>query len=373
MVQNKNQHYVPKFYFNLFSKNRKTICAFNIPDKVFIEHATIKGQCSKGYFYSKNPEIEKSFSWLEGLANRNLKKIIENGSLSYFSEEEKHHLKSHILFQHGRTKYAYDRENEIANYMFDSLKPKFYQKAKESGQEISWDLIKDMKIVLNSSSSLILSMMSGILLYDLDIVLLENKTKVDFIFSDNPVVFFNSYFNDSHPYGTIGMASTGLQIFYPINSKLMIYIFDSNFYSLTDLDIIKIYKSKDIQRLNGLQIINCDKNIYFEDINQKGNIIERYNQIKSKKPQKKSEYEVMGSRIAENGTYRELVRTSSPKIKYKLKKLSFLKHKNTNIEFGIRNPELMGINRKIVHAVEDGKIKSMDDLSNFLKENFSED
>lgn len=369
MVQNKNQHYVPEFYFKLFSKDEKTICVFNISNKKFIEHASIKGQCSKHYFYSKNLNIEKTFSWLEGLAKKKLKNIIDNKNLSCLSKEEKEHLKSHILFQHGRTKFAYDREEDMANYIFNLLKPKIYQDAKESGEDISWKSIKNSKIVLKSSYNLLVSMMSGILLYDLNMILLENQSNMDFIFSDNPVVFFNSFFNKKSPYGTTGLASTGLQIFYPINSKLMLSLFDSNFYTLLNNDVIKIKDSKDIQRLNGLQVLNCNNNIYFEDKNFKDKVIERYKQLKSKIPKQKNEYEIMGCRIAEDGTRRELLRTSSPKIYYNLEKLSFLKHKKIDIDYGVRNIQLFKIHKKIIDAVIKGEIKSMSDLSLFIRKN----
>lgn len=366
MARNKNQHYVPKFYFKLFSKNKRTICLFNLSNEKFVKHATIKDQCSKDYFYSKNTKVENTFSWLEGLVSEKLKKIIENKNISCLSDTDKEHLKSHILFQHGRTKSAYDRENDMANYMFDLLKPKMYEDAKQDGEDISWESIKDTKVVLNSSTTLLTSMMSGIVLSDLNMVLLENKSKTNFAFSDNPVVFFNSYFNDKYKGGTTGFASTGLQVFYPINSKFMLFLFDSNFYDLANEDVIRLNKTKDILRLNGLQILNCDSNIYFEDENSKDKIIERYSQLKSKIPQKKNEYEIMGSRIAEDGTHRELLRTSAPKIHYNIEKLSFLKHKNVNLPYGVRNPQIVEINRKIVDAVIEGKIKSMDDLTAFL-------
>ena len=64
MAQNKNQHYIPKFYFKQFSQNGKTICVFNISKELSIENAPITGQCSKDYFYSKNIEVEKlSHGW----------------------------------------------------------------------------------------------------------------------------------------------------------------------------------------------------------------------------------------------------------------------------------------------------------------------
>jgi len=369
MAQNKNQHYVPKFYFRLFSQNGKTICLFNIPKELFIESASIAGQCSKNYFYNKNIEVEKAFAQLEGLIRTKLNLILENKRLDCLSKEEIEHLKAHILFQYGRTKFARDRENELANYLFDLLKPKMYSDAKEKGKDILWESIENAKIILNSSHALLISMMSGILLNDLNIALLENESKIDFIFSDNPVVFFNSFFNETRPQGTIGIASTGLQIFYPINSKYMLFLYDPDYYAVSSCKI-RISKNKDIQRLNGLQILNCDENIYFQNFNMKEKISERYNQIKSKKPNKKNEYEIMGSRIAEDGTYRELLRTSAPKIRYNLHKLSFFQHKATDKPFGVRNPLLVSLNNKIIDAVLDGKIRSMSDLELFLKDNW---
>ena len=365
-IEGKYQHYVPRFYFRLFSKDKKRICMFYLPQEKFVPNVRIYNQCAEDYFYSENTIIEKIFSEIENLANIKLRRIIENKSLNCLTDMERQHLKSHILFQYGRTKFIYDKENEVVNYIFDLLKPKIYEDAKETGEDIRWEDIRDTKIVMNSSNSLWISMLSGIVLYDLEIVLIENKSKVDFIFSDNPVVFFNSYFNDIHPYGTTGMASTGLQIFYPISSKFMLLLFDSKFYQLPNKNLIRITKSKDIRRLNGLQILNCDRNLYFEEHSMKDVVIELYKQLKGKKPKVKSEHEIMGSRIAEDGTYRELLRTSSPKIHYNLHKLSFLKHKKTNIAYGIRNQWLVGIHSKIVTAVLDGKIKSMEDLSNFL-------
>jgi len=365
MVKNKNQHYVPASYFRLFSINKKTICTFNIPNNSFIEHATIKGQCSKDYFYSKNTKIEETFSWLEGLANQKIRLIIQNKSLNFLSNEEIEHLKSHILFQHGRTKHAKDKENDMANYILDLFKPKIYSDAKEAGKDISWKSIKNTKIKLNSSYTLFTSMMSGILLSDLNVCLLKNHSKIDFIFSDNPVVFFNSFFNKKYPYSTTGIASTGLQIFYPINSKFMLFLYDPNYYDIKGS--FKISKTKDIQRLNGLQILNCDTNIYFEKFTMKDKIFEKYNQLKSNIPKEKNEYGIMGSRIAEDGTYRELLRTSSPKINYNLEKLSFLKHKKNDAPYRVRNQKLVDINSKVLDAVHDKKITSMTDLSKFLK------
>ena len=354
MARYKNQHYVPKFYFRLFSKNKKTICLYVISKNKFVEHANIKNQCSKSYFYSKNTNIEKKFSQLEGLAKNILTKIIKNNSLDELSNREIENLKSYILFQYGRTKFIKDRANDLANHLFDLSKPGMYDNAKKAGEDYCWESIKNTKIEMNPNYIVLLSIISNILLIDMKMCLLENKSQMDFIFSDNPVVFFNSFFNDKYPYGTTGFSSRGLQIFFPINSKLMLFLYDSDFY---EVKFTKINKTKDIQRLNGLQIFNCDNNIYFENWNIKDKILERFNQLKSKRPKNKNEYEVMI----------RLLRASAPKIKYNLEKLSFLKHIKTDRHYGVRRKDIYDIYKKVIKAIENKKIKSAEELKEFLK------
>lgn len=365
MVQGKNQHFVPQFYFKKFSKDQKTICLFNLKNKKFISNATIKGQCSKSYFYSKNTQIETEFSHLEGLGNKLISEVINNKNFSGLNEEGRQNLKSHLLFQHGRTEYARQSEEETANALFDLLKPNFLKYAKEKGLNMTSEEVDKIKIKSNSKISLFVSMISGILLNDLDMVLLENKTQTDFIFSDNPVVFFNSFFNNL-PQGTQGFSSTGLQIYFPLNSKLALFIFDPLFYDIGKREVIQIRKDRDIHRLNGLQILYCNENLYFENIKMQKGILLRHNQLKSKRPSQKTENKIVASRIAEDGTRRELWRTTNTKIKYDLEKLSFLKHKKTNLPYGIRNPELLEIHNKVMKAVEKKEITSNEDLMKFL-------
>jgi len=365
MVHGKNQHFVPQFYFKKFSKDGRTICLFNLKNKKFIPNATIKGQCSKSYFYSKNTQIETEFSRLEGLGNKLISEVIKNKNLSCLNEEEKQNLKSHLLFPHGRTEYARQSEEETANALFDLLKPNFLKYAKEKGLNMTQEEVDKIKIKSNSKTSLFVSMMSGILLTDLDMVLLENKTQTDFIFSDNPVVFFNSFFNDI-PQGTQGISSTGLQIYFPLNSKLALLIFDPCFYDMGKREVLQIRKDHDIQRLNGLQILYCNENLYFENIKMQKSILLRHNQLKSKRPSQKTDNRVVANRIAEDGTRRELWRTTQTKIKYDLEKLSFLTHKNNNSPYGLRNPKLVEIHNKIMKAVEKKEIKSHEDLMKFL-------
>ena len=127
MVQGKNQHYVSQFYFRQFSSDGKSVYMYNLKRNL-CRSVKFKDQCSKNYFYSKNPKIEETFSHLEGLSAASLQKIIKSKSLFNLSSDELNHLKSHILFQDGRTKTSGDVATEMANCLFNVLKPDILKK-----------------------------------------------------------------------------------------------------------------------------------------------------------------------------------------------------------------------------------------------------
>jgi hypothetical protein len=116
-------------------------------------------------------------------------------------------------------------------------------------------------------------------LADLVPTILVNKTEKDFIFSDNPVIFYNSFFNYADDLDMTYLFSPGLQIFTPLSTKIMLMLYDSKFYDPKDISlfndvqglptgVISIMNEHDINALNTLQLLNCEKSIYFIDSNQ---------------------------------------------------------------------------------------------------------
>ena len=356
----------------MFSDGGKRICLYNLKRRDLLE-VSIKHQCSENYFYSKNTAVEDTFSRLEGSSQTILRKIIVEKNLYKLSLDELNHLKSYILFQHGRTKNSGDSVTELANNLFNRLKPDILKDVKSKGKSIAKESLDRCKIVLEKPVGipLIVSMLSGILIYDLFPVLLVNHSKTDFIFSDNPVILLNSFFNDKVKEGTIGFSSTGLQIFYPINSELLLLLFDTNYYLIkvkSDLTI-KVSKNKDVQRINGLQIINADENVYFQNPEMFDKVKRRHLELEKYISAKKTEFVKVATTPTKEGCYKELYRISEIKYQYNLEKLSFLKHNpSVSNKIGIRNEKLARIHSKVVDAVLSEKISNMNELSQFLSE-----
>lgn len=88
-------------------------------------------------------------------------------------------------------------------------------------------------------------------------ILVSNE---EFITSDNPVVLYNK-FNERRNtlYVGSGLASIGLQIFFPISPHVVIMLYDHKIYSIQN----NICNHDDVRRINGLQCINAHRNLYF--------------------------------------------------------------------------------------------------------------
>lgn len=113
----------------------------------------------------------------------------------------------------------------------------------------------------------------NILLTDLIPILIINNTNYDFIFSDNPIVFYNLIYRfKDHSFQWI--QSPGLLVFCPISPKQCILLFDPIYYNLecNKNNTIIIQNEEEINKINKLQFHNSLLNIYYGDGKSKSNV-----------------------------------------------------------------------------------------------------
>ncbi len=347
-----NQHYVPRFYLRHFSKDQKNLLIYILNQEKFISGPLDK-QCAKINFYSKNPKVEEVFSQYEGKISRTMVDIIKNGSFVNLSKEDYFELLAFILWQSGRTRSAASTVTEGVNRMFDYIKPAMINDEKFVKANISPESIKNAKLVHPHPAlfSSLCGLTAAQLLVDLQMVLMVNNTEVEFITSDAPVVFFNSFFNQTSLGGVIGIASKGLQIFYPISPRYMIFLYDPSYYAI-NFDkkfTFKIKKPKDVRRINVLQILNCENSIYYTNQSTEKDIKLQHSQIQHKRLDKKTDFRPV-SRIREGGKIRELMQFYHKTLRYDLTKLSFLQtNEHADSLPGVRNEEMLEINDQYVN------------------------
>lgn len=261
MAQNKKHHYVPRFYLKRFSNDAKSINLYNVPHNKKVLAANLKNQCYRNYFYGKDAEVESALGEVEGKA-ADLMRLIDKSRFPPPPVSEWHLiLVVYILLQYGRTAYSADTLNEIYDKTWKHV---YGPKAKTEGIDLS-NVQVGIKDV--GRYSIGLTAKHYPLLLDLEYRLLINSSGVEFVTSDNPVVFYNQLFTFRKFGSNTGLLSKGLEIFSPISPTDALLLFDPAVYGVGNnkSPIVNVTSPRDVYELNTLLICSADENIYFLD------------------------------------------------------------------------------------------------------------
>lgn len=330
----KRQHYVPQFYLKKFAIDDK-IQAYNLKSKR-LNTMNCRDVCSRDYFYAQMPEVERSFSGMEGEGNRIISDIIMKNDLSKITIEDYCILLYFISFQYARTlgvKHEAEQHFDgLSNYFFRLFIDNNIENLRKEGMEKEY--LEKCRIIINGPihAFAMKSIMERgpFLIKDLNPILFMNFTGRDFITSDNPIVLYNSFFNNPEghflypPSGSNGLQSPGLQIFWPLDTKHMLVLYDNKFYNfnVTLNGCVKIYLEEDVDALNSLQFFNCSDNILFADCSQEENIRLLHSKYESLIDREYRSIDTM-KRTKSNGQESEIVITYTKDIEYCLV-LSFM-------------------------------------------------
>lgn len=348
MSKHKNQHYVPQFYFRFFTDD-DLIESYYLGEKKFFT-GSIDNLCSRDYFYSKNEKLEKSFSKLEGKWANLLRSIVDEKTFSHFSIHDWIQLRWFLLFQMYRTRRSKDEmKKNIMNLIAQAIRNPFTKN--ETDLDKAAEKLEEGKLAIEGPYSLTLLKNSypfGILIEDLYPLILINKTDREFIFSDQPVFIYNSYFHDKRDIGVLGLQNRGIQLFCPLGKNIMLILFDSKCYTASDDNyVLELNKEQDTDKLNKLQVLRSQYNVFFTQDDMKTKIEKYHEDMKEWK--KKQTEEVMSKKDEHKN--RELIIYSRKVCGYD-PDLSFLKRED-NIEFELeRNQFLAKQSERILNYIE---------------------
>jgi len=266
MPKKKRHHYIPRFYLKRFSVRNegKFIGLFNHKNSKFICSAPLRHQAYENFLYGQDDEIEN------GLAN--IEETIAR--FFYYWTEEKQLfppppetngfkiLKQFILYQAFRVPKS-------GMSMMDSLNERMKVFLREFDPQLAYK-IKGHRLV--HKNPVLLSFLHSIeydhLLNFLDCKFLVNLSPLSFITSDAPVIFYNQLMEKAGTYmGSTALVAKGLQIFYPIHQRLMICLFDSKIYNFGNgcKNCFGTESWEEVHQLNGLQFINSNTQVFFDD------------------------------------------------------------------------------------------------------------
>lgn len=347
MPAKKRQHYVPRFLLGHFSllKNEKQINLYNISKKAIIKSVSLKRQAAQDYFYGKDGAIEDILSTIETEGSRLLNSIKNAESVPKLYSPEHKVLLYLVLSLNARTLYKAKEQNKLINKFIKTI---------ASHDPLLRKDIKNVEFEWSDPALISLVMMSYTfpIATDLNCKLIINRTDSPFILADNPVVFYNQFLENRNKIGSnTGLAAKGLEIFLPINPKHMIVFYDHKVYKLgsANKNSVEILNSEDIASLNGLQLINANENIYFNEyLNDKyiNDLAAKFGKYRNKKQANVDKYDDM---FADGDTKDLLIFIHKEDIRcnLKLSVIKILKRAKklelSNNVFQLRNPNLMQI------------------------------
>jgi hypothetical protein len=214
LPSNKNQHYVPRCHLRPFSLDNlgKAINLHLVNKGRAIFRAPLKSQCSSDYFYGYDTVLEGKLSELEGLYASLITRLEDQNTRP--TAYEQLFLTRFISLQSKRTAKQVGHALKSLREMHDFIQ--LSHKAHDTAwNEPRPDLQTAMSVLMDAFGY---EIRVG-LLNDLKVVLFKNKTKRDFVTSDDPAVLTNRWQLQRLKRSSFGTNSAGLVLFMPLGPR----------------------------------------------------------------------------------------------------------------------------------------------------------
>jgi len=362
VAEKKKQHYVPQFYLRNFSwgKDRLPIKLFNIQRGDHFTAGNLKGQCYEDYLYGKDLVIENMFGTLEGRVVPIVDQIVGSGEPPVRYSADHDALLTFVIFQYGRTKHAGEATDEQVDKIVKAMLSK--------DERIDPEHLETVRIGLKNPFALTLKAISQGLpvSHDLRIKIAVNRTPIRFVTSDHPVVFYNQYGEERVIRSNTGLASKGLQIFYPVSPYHMVVLYDDAIYKMgarkaRSVDVTSV---ADVQQLNDLQWLNALENIYFDNTQPLSEIDRGYQRNALRRDPEKTIVKESEPTVGADGMLSSIIMAAKPEPKIGLR-LEFLKclrampdEEKTFEGPLVRDPERVALHDAFLKAVDNGRYKA---------------
>lgn len=254
----RNQHYVPQMFLKNFSSRKSHIWLYDKEAKKnnwsVIKERPITKVASEDYFYdkvknSRSDSYEYQLGKIEKEVAPIILKIIQTEDISSITKTEKETLSVFVAQQLLRTKFKLQYFKSESEKMLEIFKSFGAKDEDLNYKEIWFDM-------LDSAPRFSKSIFNK--------VWCIGKSNCESLFysSDNPVVLQNSSVHSEHR-GVLGLDSHGVEIYLPLNSKLILCFFCekllNNFSGKTP--IIE-YNFENILNVNALQVFQSSRYVF---------------------------------------------------------------------------------------------------------------
>lgn len=243
------QHYVPQFYFKNFGE--KVFCLDKTNDNIF--QTPPKNIAFEPDFYgpSINGEypLEKALSQLEGRFSVAISELVKIQDVTKISLKSRLDIAAFIAIQYLRSKETRERIQELCNSVADWVTSQMgigdheIKLTDEGTMGMHLEMLKDFPSFAATISQM-------------KFIVMKNSTKIPFWTSDNPVALQNEY--NQSPFGNLGIASKGIELWIPITPNLLLAACDPTMYRILP-DIMEINDEQVVIRNNWLQVISSTR------------------------------------------------------------------------------------------------------------------
>ena len=275
MPAHKNQHYVPRCYLRSFSVDDrgKAVNLHNIGRARSVCRAPLKNQCSSPYIYGKDDlELERSLGKLENAYAAALRKVRLQGQRA--TADDIACLLGFMTLQYARTEAAMERIRSAVTGVEEAVRASTSARLPEIDTDSRAMMIKSLSIYTGAAHKM----------KDLKSCLVRNKSRTDFITSDDPVCF-TSRFHANRGMSSFGIASTGALFFMPLSPKLLLLCYDAGVYSIRRFGLyVETKLDRDVEACNELQYLNAHENVYFTDWTRRDQVEAKSAAVKGRRP-----------------------------------------------------------------------------------------
>jgi hypothetical protein len=235
----RKHHYVPQFLLkNFHSRQKRNEFFIKIFDKKIEKgwESNVKDAMCENDFHTfkisyEGEEFflnyENHFYFVETNASLSIQKLIKEKNLTRIDDQDKANIAAFITFQSLRTNQfravmgnfgerIYDIVKQFPNSGDDDIIKMGNEEVKIGTLKKNEDRLKEDSFKIIRDSEVIKEIMTHLLVKKW--ILHETTNENPFYISDNPVVLHND--KKFGPYGNIGFAVPGIQIYFPISNTL---------------------------------------------------------------------------------------------------------------------------------------------------------
>lgn len=282
MAQQREHHFVSRFYLRQFSADGRRINLFNFARMRPFAGASIRGQCARRSLYDFAPELEQSLSSLESDTALAIREVRNSRRAPRPGSPQSEILLGFLVFQKLRTVAAGRKNDATTDYL-----AKLWAQGHPEFREMDLDEFEIRNVY---PVALPLSQVGHVLeiASDLEVHLFVNDTELPFVTSDDPVVLHNRYCEGIDYRGVLGWNCAGIQAFWPISPSELLLFYDPDVYRVGRLNREQrettLSSVREISLLNLLQILNADQNLYYVPERGKDTVLSQCHRHASKRP-----------------------------------------------------------------------------------------